>query len=48
MIYSDVYILVSGIITIDGAGADNAAKRLDERNKGAIFTNSEKKIVQKI
>ena len=43
MIYSDVYILVSGTITIDRAGADNAAKRLDERNKGAIFTNYEKK-----
>ena len=35
--YSDAYILVSGTITIDGAGADDAAKRLDERNKGVIF-----------
>ena len=31
--YSDAYILVSGTITITGAGADDAAKRLDERNK---------------
>ena len=35
--YSDVYILVSGIIAITGAGADDAAKQLDERNKGVIF-----------
>ena len=26
-------------MTITGAGADNAAKRLDERNKGVIFKN---------
>ena len=32
--YSDVYILVSGTITITGAGADDAAKRLDYKNKG--------------
>ena len=37
--YSDTYILVSGTITITGAGADDAAKRLDERNKGVIFKN---------
>ena len=37
--YSDAYILVSGTITITEAGADDAAKRLDERNKGAIFKN---------
>ena len=37
--YSDAYILVSGTITIDGAGADDAAKPLDERNKGVIFKN---------
>ena len=37
MIYSDAYILVSGTITITGAGADDAAKQLDERNKGFIF-----------
>ena len=39
MIYSDTYILVSGTITITGAGADDAAKQLDERNKGVIFKN---------
>ena len=37
--YSDAYILVSGTITIDGAGEDNNAKREDERNKGVIFKN---------
>ena len=31
------YILVSWTITIDGADAYDAAKRLDERNKGVIF-----------
>ena len=32
--YGEGYMLVvSGTITIDGAGADDAAKRLDERNK---------------
>ena len=35
--YSDSYILVSGTMTITRAGADDAAKRLDERNKGIIF-----------
>ena len=35
--YSDAYILVSWIITINGAGSDDAAKRLDERNKGVIL-----------
>ena len=35
--YSDVYILVSGTITIIGAGPDDAAKWLDERNKEVIF-----------
>ena len=39
------YILVNGIITITGdddagiAGDDDAAKQLDERNKGVIFKN---------
>ena len=28
--YNDPYILVSGTITITGAGADDAAERLDE------------------
>ena len=37
--YSDGYILVSGTITIYGAGADDNAKRGDERNKGVIFKN---------
>ena len=37
--YSEAYILVSGTITITGAGADDAAKRLDERKKGVIFKN---------
>ena len=37
--YSDVYILLSGTITIAEAGADDAAKRLDKRNSGVIFKN---------
>ena len=37
--YSDVYILVSGIITIHGTRANDNAKRLDKRNKGLIFRN---------
>ena len=37
--YTDAYILVKGTITITGAGDDDAAKRLDERNKGVIFKN---------
>ena len=43
--YADAYILVNGIITITGddgvgiAGDDDAAKQLDERNKGVIFKN---------
>ena len=37
--YSDAYILGSGTITITGAGADDAAEQLDERNKGVIFKN---------
>ena len=37
--YSDAYILVKGTITITGAGDDDAAKQLDERNKGVIFKN---------
>ena len=37
--YSDAYTLVIGTITITGAGADDAAKRLDERNRGVIFKN---------
>ena len=37
--YSDAYILVSGTITIDAAGVDDATKRLDERNKGVMYKN---------
>ena len=37
--YSDPYILASGTVTIDGAGAHNNAKGLDERNEGVIFKN---------
>ena len=37
--YSDAYVLVSGTITITGAENDDAARRLDERNKGVIFKN---------
>ena len=33
------YILVKETITITGAGDDDAAKRLDQRNKGVIFKN---------
>ena len=35
--YADAYILVKGTITITGARNDDAAKVLDERNKGVIF-----------
>ena len=37
--YDDAYILVNGTISITGAGDNDAAKRLDERNKSAIFKN---------
>ena len=37
--YSDAYILVKGKITTAGAGDDEAAKQLDERNKGVAFKN---------
>ena len=37
--YCDAYILVSGTITITGAGNVDAARSLDERNKGVIFKN---------
>ena len=37
--YADAYILVKGTITITGAGDDDAAKRIDERNKGVTFRN---------
>ena len=35
--YKDTYILVSGTITFTGAGDNDAARQLDERNKEAIF-----------
>ena len=37
--YSNVHIPVSGTITITVAGNDDAARRLDERNKVVIFKN---------
>ena len=37
--YSNAYTLVSGTITITGEGSEDAAKLLDERNKGVIFKN---------
>ena len=37
--YSDAYILVKGTITINGRGADAAARQADERDKGVVFKN---------
>ena len=37
--YIDVYILVSGTITIIGAGDNDNARRLEERNKKETYTN---------
>ena len=37
--YSHAYILVSETIIIIGARNNDAARRLDERNKGEIFKN---------
>ena len=37
--YSDAYILVKGTIKINGIGADAAARRADEREKGVAFKN---------
>ena len=37
--YSDAYILVKGTITINGRGADAAARQADERGKGVTFKN---------
>ena len=37
--YSDAYILVKGTITINGRGADAAARQADERGKGVVFKN---------
>ena len=35
--YSNASILASGTITITGAGNDDAARNLYDRNKGVIF-----------
>ena len=37
---SDAYILVTGNITINWAGAHTAAKQANERNNGVILKNS--------
>ena len=37
--YVDACILVKGTISITGAGDDDAAKQLDERNIGEILKN---------
>ena len=37
--YDDADRLVKGTITITGAGNDDAAKLLDQRNKGVTFKN---------
>ena len=37
--YADAYIFVKGTITITGHGDDDAARQLDERNKGVICKN---------
>ena len=37
--YKDAYILVSGTVTITGAGADDTTKRAEEINKEVIFKN---------
>ena len=37
--YSDAYILVKGTITIEGAGANVAARQAVERDKGVAFKN---------
>ena len=37
--YSDAYTLVSGPIAITGAGDNDVARQLDERNKGGISKN---------
>ena len=37
--YADAYIHVNGRIAITGGGADGAARRVDERDKGITFKN---------
>ena len=46
--YAYAYIFVEGNIAITGAGDDDAAKRLDERNKGVIFKNCAPKCMSRI
>ena len=38
--YADAYILVKGIITINGEGDDATTRQVGERNKGVTFKNS--------
>ena len=35
--YNDAYILINETIRVTGAEADDAAKRLDKRDKGVIL-----------
>ena len=37
--YSDACVLAKARIKITGAGADDAGRQADERNKGVIFKN---------
>ena len=37
--YSDAIVVANGTITINGRGADDATKRLDEKNEREIFKN---------
>ena len=37
--YADTYIPVKETVANNGAGDNDAEKRLDERNKGVIFKN---------
>ena len=37
--YADAYVLVKDRITITGAGADDATRRADEKDKGVTFKN---------
>ena len=37
--FSDIYILLSGTIKSDGAGTEDTAKQLNERNKKLVFKN---------
>ena len=37
--YADAYIFIKGTITITGAGADDATRRVDERHEDVTFKN---------